>query len=278
MIYIGVMRCSATLTICLFAKFCFCQELQYDEGVFVEKIITKDTSVHRYSIDNTIYKPDRIFLYDYYFTDKNGAIRKLIGDRNSDIENQLYETVDTSFQDVNIIDKIRMTVTDNLKFFLRTDSDYTQTVIKYEYCNKNGNSIASEETGLIENTKNVWVHPPRSFYFKILEINPFPFVRMDSVETWNWPLKVGEFSSNSKWKAWKGGLDIWSTYERLPNQILQTNFGELTCTVVSATASSRIGKSWLKTYFNSKYGFVKLEYTNIDSTQLIMTLAGVSQF
>lgn len=269
-------KCFVAAIVFLFAKPCFCQELQYDEGVFVEKIITKDTSIHRYSIDNIIYKPDRIFLYDYYFKDKNGAIRKIIGDKNSDIENQLYETVDTGFQDVNIIDKIRMTVTDDLKFFLRTDSDYTQTVIKYEYCNKNGNSIASEETGLIENTKNVWVHPPRSFYFKILEINPFPFVRMDSVETWNWPLQVGEFSSNSKWKQWKGRLDMEMAYKKLANEILKTNFGMLVCEVVSATASSRIGKSWLKSYFNSKYGFVKLEYTNIDGTKLIMNLIDLS--
>jgi hypothetical protein len=273
-----MMKCFLTTILFLFTETCFCQELKYDEGLYVEKIITKDTSSHRYSVDNLIYKPERIFLFDYYFVSKKGEIQKIVGEKNSDYENQSYETVDTNLQSINTIDKIKMTVTDNLKLFIKMDSEYTQTVIKYEYINRNGDIITSEETGFIENTKNIWNHPPRNFYFKVLEINPFPFIMKDSMGKWNWPLKVGEFWSSDKWRKWQGGLDIWSTYDRQPNEKLVTNFGELDCAVVEANASSRIGKSYLKSYFNSTYGFVKLEYTNIDSTKIIMNLIGVSHW
>jgi hypothetical protein len=263
-------------SICFLSNLCFCQELRYDDGLFIEKMITKDTSIHRYSVDNIVCKPDYIFLFDYYFTNKNGEKQNIAGERNSDFENQKYETTEINSQSLITIENIKMTVTDNLKLFLRMDSTYAQTVIKYEYCDLNGDIITSEETGLIENTKNVWLHPPRNFYFKVLEINPFPFIRIDTVKNWSWPFQVGGFWSDSKWKEWQGRLDIETTYEKQEDEILETKFGKLQCRVVVATASSKIGKSFLKSYFNSVFGFVKLEYTNIDSTKIFMELIHVS--
>ena len=51
--------------------------------------------------------------------------------------------------------------------------DYNQTVLSY----KIGNDLRSFMSGVVENEKNVWIHPPRDEYFKILEINPFPFIK-----------------------------------------------------------------------------------------------------
>ncbi|MDW9379143.1 hypothetical protein [Chryseobacterium sp. JV558] len=49
----------------------------------------------------------------------------------------------------------------------------------------------------------------------------------------------------------------------------------LECYIVHAIANSRIGKTELISYFNPKFGFVKLEYTNIDNTKTVLELEKV---
>lgn len=42
--------------------------------------------------------------------------------------------------------------------------------------------------------------------------------------------------------------------------------------IVKGTANSRIGSTELISYFNEKFGFVKLDYTNINGTKTILNL------
>ena len=54
---------------------------------------------------------------------------------------------------------------------------------------------------------------------------------------------------------------------------LKTNFGTLTCYVTEAKAVNLHSKpGYLTSYFNEQYGFVKLEYTNIDGSRLVIEL------
>lgn len=50
---------------------------------------------------------------------------------------------------------------------------FNQTPLKYKLGNRKNYSTS----GVIENEANIWIHPPRDGLFKILELNPFPFVK-----------------------------------------------------------------------------------------------------
>ncbi len=82
----------------------------------------------------------------------------------------------------------------------RQTPDYNQTAISYEYFINNGISYTKEVTGAIENKMNVWIHPPRSNFFKILELNPFPYIKTPyKIGTkWNWKLQIGDDSVGQK--------------------------------------------------------------------------------
>jgi len=51
-------------------------------------------------------------------------------------------------------------------------------------------------SGTIENEGNVWIHPPRDNYFKIIELNPFPYIKApyNIGAKWAWKLKIVNIS------------------------------------------------------------------------------------
>jgi hypothetical protein len=48
--------------------------------------------------------------------------------------------------------------------------------------------------------------------------------------------------------------------------------GELSCYKIDSFAESALGKTYLTAYFNETYGFVRLEYINIDESKLNIEL------
>jgi hypothetical protein len=109
--------------------------------------------------------------------------------------------------------------------------------------------------------------------FQILEINPFPFIYLDQRESWDWSLWVGGHWSDQRWKKWTGSITGRMKYEKQHVESIQTKFGKLKCQVSSSSSTSELGETYLKSYFHKDYGFVKLEYTNIDGSQMILDLA-----
>lgn len=135
-----------------------------------------------------------------------------------------------------------------------------QKTISWNYYNANFDKIDEELTGLIENDSRIWLHPPRSKYFEILEINPFPEIRFDETN-WSTHLKVGDHWSNKKWKAWEGNITIASEYK------YDKKNGE-----VVSIASSEIGNTQLTSKFDIEKGFTSFEYVNIDGSRILMKL------
>lgn len=120
---------------------------------------------------------------------------------------------------------------------------------------------------------NVWMHPPREFLFKILQLNPFPFIQgpYKLGTTWEGKLVVGDHWSDSRWKYFTGSVEIQFEYEILePETIKIDSFGDINCIVVYATGSSSLGKSYLKSWFHTSEGFIRLEYTNIDGSKIVL--------
>lgn len=239
------------------------QELIYENGIYSEIPNNNDTSNLKYTIDNKIYIHNRAIIYDYYFQLEDDSTKYKFKTK----EESKYTLCSKYGCDEEIIDRIKLEVNDRL-FLFDFDSTYNQTVISYYFISNNNNILKKESTGIIENHKNIWVHPPRQFDFKILEINPFPFVSFVENE-WNWKLEVGEIWGSEKWKTWKGVIELSYKYKKQPNTLIMTKFGEIECIVTEAEAHSVLGTTFLKSYFNEKYGFIKLEYTNIDNSKLV---------
>jgi hypothetical protein len=149
--------------------------------------------------------------------------------------------------------------------------DYNQTVIAYELIE----GIPFSMSGVIENEANVWMHPPREHYFKILELNPFPYIKApyEVGTTWTWDLGIGSSWADERWKTWEGVIENTYQYEITDQVTLETDMGDLDCFVIESSAESRIGETALTAYFHPEYGFVRLNYTNIDGskTNLVLT-------
>ena len=118
------------------------------------------------------------------------------------------------------------------------------------------------------------MHPPRTDFFKILEMNPFPYVKepLKIGNSWTWKLKIGGYWSDKRWLAWKGLIENIYNYKITDKVLLQTKLGEIECLVISSNAISKLGETKLTSYFNNQFGFVKLDYTNIDCSKTIIEL------
>lgn len=247
-------------------------ELYDDGGILTE---TKDTSLlafgDYYTEDNVIYIPNRTFLYRYKFSNKNGEEYRIrLKDKMDDYGNRRLfwdysqESGDSIIAFLRIIPESR-----NNTF----ESDYNQTVIKMEYLDEEKETLGGwEKTGVIENHGNIWIHPFRQYFFKILELNPFPHIKnpIEVGNKWFWELSVGDFWSDERWKKWEGIVKIKFEYEIIGLENIKIDNSRLECWIIEGKGTSELGNTRLRSYFNQTEGFVKMEYVNIDGSKLIL--------
>jgi hypothetical protein len=178
-----------------------------------------------------------------------------------------------SMNDKTILQVVQ-TVQYGLQPMLNNNPDYNQTVISYHYPQVSGRETFSSSTGVIENEKNVWAHPPRDRFFRILELNPFPFIQApyEIGNKWNWSLTIGSFWGDDRWITWEESIVNKYTYEITDKKKIETKIGMLDCYEVKSNATSTIGRTYLTAYFHMDFGFIKLDYTNIDSTKTVLEL------
>lgn len=265
----------------------FSQDLTFDEGLYYEKPNNNDPSLDKYSKDNTSYKSNFIFIYDYYYTDRSGKKFKFLKSQTIKDENPLNLT-NYPCTDNNCIDKVKLTINDELGLNFRPDSEDTQTMVSYDFLTKepvtdNDISFGDEITGVIDNSKNIFIHPPRSFTFKILQLNPFPIYYLDEkINKWSWDLIIGgNHNLDNRWIDYSGDLNVKYEYLREKDEILNTPMGKISCKVVKATASAeysnKLFKTYLKSYYNSEFGFVKLDYNNINGSKIVIDLIEIKK-
>ncbi|KMQ66198.1 hypothetical protein ACM46_01145 [Chryseobacterium angstadtii] len=247
-----------------------------DDGITVEKLNKTLSYDDNYNKDNKIYKIGRRFIYSYYYENQEG--KKILVGKGEPIKQQDYYIHDWKFipidnpTDETVKNIILKPVTGNI--FKHHLPDYNQTGISYEYVMGNSLALNTETTGVIENEMNLWIHPPRSNFFEILEINPFPYIKAPykTGNKWKWKLEIGDGWSDKRWKEWTGGIENSYEYEITDRKNIPTKLGNLDCYVVTAKATSRIGETGLISYFSPIYGFIKLEYKNIDGTKTVLEL------
>ena len=243
-----------------------------DDGVVVERFDSKVTDENRFNHDNKIFVPKNKVRYSYKYIDTSGK-EYLFKDCDLD-KDGLWDISDIDKVDKKTINSVLVTVLEGMSVF-KNIPDYSQTIIKYEARKEDG-AIAYKNsvTGVIENEANIWMHPIRTKNFRSLELNPFPFIKKPySIgNKWLWKLNIGDQWGNKNWKEWKGSIENKYEYEIVDKLKLVTKLGLIECYKIKSTATSRIGKTSLMAYFSEKYGFVKLDYTNINKTKIVFEM------
>ena len=243
------------LIIALLAISNLCIAQQYD-GLKIER--------SKVDKNNVIYQIGKTFLYSY-------SIQKDVN--RYFLVNNTEDSLTTNELDRNKIDGIKMSVI-KPKMFQRTNKN--QTEIRYNF---EPNPQSRSSTGVVENKDNVWIHPPRMAFFNALETCPFPYIKLNKPVgyTWTDKMSIGEHCSNKQWGEWKGRLLLDYTYEIVGKEAIKTSLGSLECYKIASTAKSTIGESKLVSFYNDKYGFVKLDYTLMTGTQIEINLVEVTE-
>jgi hypothetical protein len=150
-----------------------------------------------------------------------------------------------------------------------------QYPMEFNYLNVKKDQIGTlSMSGIYDDSTGIWIHPPRDYYFQILEFSPYPYIKFPLAvnRKWKWSLEVDDNWSMKGIVEYRGTVNLKYQYKVTKKELLNTDLGKLECYVVEASGMSRLGKTKLISYFNEKYGFVKLIYHNVDKSYLILSL------
>ncbi|MBR6174583.1 MAG: hypothetical protein IKQ52_03210, partial [Bacteroidales bacterium] len=171
----------------------FSQTTEYSRsgknGVWFE--VRSDTSNPcRYTEDNKIYQAERVFTFGFRYYDPQGKELYMRYERIPKQGYELTETGDTatytyykadfSFSDVfdakdSCINRYLLKVACSGRGFRK---DYDQTVEEFYFLLDDQRSkLPLSMSGIVENERNLWMHPNRSCLFRVLELNPFPYIQ-----------------------------------------------------------------------------------------------------
>lgn len=265
------------------------KQYNYSDGIAFE--IPKDTaSEQRYTVDNNLYRGNYEYYIEYKYFGSDSIEKFCVKDLenkdsilNMDGASYVYVYNKWKISQIDSVDEntynyITLKILPDFGPFAQMSSTYEQSVIQYEYKNQEGKIFYRETTGLVENDLNIWFHPPRSKLFGMLAMNPFPYIKAPYLigNNWNWSLTLGEVYADERWVSWKNQIKLKYKYTIAAKTNINTPYYEdINCFVIESTAKSKLGKSYLTSYFNETYGFVKLDYTNIDGSKMILNIKRV---
>lgn len=132
--------------------------------------------------------------------------------------------------------------------------------------------------GAVENKEEFWIHPPRYGHYRLLELNPFPYVKLPATSgrTWEWSVyPTGNYYGNPAWATWKDTIRVQFRYALGGPVPLATPLGRLPCSHVQATGHCKFGTTALEAYFHPAYGFVRLNYRNLDRSRTELEMVAV---
>ena len=146
------------------------REFEYRINVFMEK---KDMNkVNPVSWDNQVYFPGSNHRYNYTYKINEESFKVSLEFDTLRKYEEMWDEAITYF-DIEVIEDY------DSRFFTEVNSDYLQTSFNYRYYNKKGKLLGLELTGLVENEKNIFIHPPRVNRFRILRIAPNPILLLE---------------------------------------------------------------------------------------------------
>jgi len=248
----------------------FCQpKKDSDNLILIDGYLYANVVDKTENLIHQTYKRGTEITFSYKYFDSNGKQQYFVINKgNSWNFTSASNTSDSVIRDfkLKILDR-------NMNF---NDPKYYQVGISYII---EKNDVNPYITGLIENEKNIWLHPPREFLFRILELNPFPYIKypLQIGHTWTGDLLIGGQWGDKRWKEWSGNILNKYQYKITDKKTVNTPLGSMECYVIESEAKSELGITKLTSYFNEQFGFVKLIYTNIDKSTIEIDIQGVKK-
>lgn len=239
--------CKEDKTPCVLANF---EDL--DEGIMVEKLDTFQRHQGDFNLDNLIYKPRRRFVFAGTVWIKGKQAYSNSYSKTEWLEDLLYkEEPDTVVMDIMQGNPFREIV-----------PNYSQTVLRYTYPDDFNTS-----TGVVENCKNIWMHPPRSGSFAPMQLSAFPYVKfpLQIGDQYQWELLSGTHYAQKDLINWNGNLQTIMKYEVKEKTNFRFKNENLECYKIEATTLSALGNGKTVFYFNEQYGFVYIKFLSIDN-------------
>jgi len=154
--------------------------------------------------------------------------------------------------------------------------EHVQTRSSWAYNGENGWKSYS---GIEESDTAIWIHPPRTDLYRKLELSPFPMVKypLEVGNKWTWSLLVGNHYSIEGHAEWAdtANEEFVSNYRITQKAPLSTKLGVINCFEISSFTESNFEQTELKAHFSTDYGFVRLDYQNIDKGRITFELIQV---
>ncbi len=241
------------------------QEFINSSGLWIENFDSTNTADNRYTIDNKLYKDGTIIKYQFkYFNNMGNEQYFVINDDNNWIITSSPENMN------NVVSRVEMVVLPGLSPMIKLNPNYNQTCIDFVTYKMDGSVFTTSHTGMIENSKNIWIHPPRDGLFRILNLNPYPMLKypIKTGDNWKWELSTSSYWSDPLWKEWDGRIQWTHIYNVLEEGIFEIAGNKIKCLIISAIGQSDLGRTELRSYYNKEYGFIKFEYTNVDGSKI----------
>ena len=232
-----------------------------------------DTTEERYNKDNKIYRVGRSFYFNFQYKDKSGKIlwAKVKSYTNFDD----FDIVSKASPSKNCITGFRAVVQPGRKPFSNLNNDFNKSVLAYEYLLPNGVFDQVALIPMVENPKNIWIVPPRNFLLKVLELSPYPYVKfpLDTIKKWYYRKTVSDKWGDERWMQWKGPTEARYTYYNKGRRLANHPYlGEISVYYIRGIGSIKGKTSSVDFYFNEEYGFVQMNYLNVDSSRISIVL------
>jgi|GEM_PF-3280276 len=164
---------------------------------------------------------------------------------------------------------IRLTVSNPSEDF----NNPPQSTITYDLLSATGDWLGGESTGVIENHKNIIIHNPRVGFFRAAFSSPWPAVKFPISEhkSWEWSFSYdSRMYGDERLLSWDGVIRMEYKYKYIGEEVLDLRFGSVQTSVFSATGTSGTINNRLIYHFNTKLGFVKLEFITSDGAVIIL--------
>ena len=245
-----------------------------ENGISVEKFDSTNVDQNRFTKNNITFSEGTVFTYEFEHITRTDQKFLFTLDESVDDRKFNWKFVPKDSVNENTVTIIKIIVMPGLEPMIQGIPDYNQTILKYECHNEKGKAFSNSLSGVIENENNIWMHPPRDKYFRILELNPFPFIKApyEIGNEWEWTLRIGSQWGDARWKVWEGNIENKYKYKITDKKKIKTTLGDIECFVIESNANSSIGETKLTSFFNPEYGFVKLNYINIDGSKTNLNL------
>jgi len=98
----------------------------------------------------------------------------------------------------------------------------------------------------------------------IIQLSAFPYIKLNKVKKWKWKLEASYENYQN--------IKLRPTYKKLDDYKYKGRFKGLICTPIIAETESELGLTNSKFLYNKDYGFVFLEFNNIDNSKIILEL------